>query len=108
MAELVLTEEEERQVQEGEAAATLLDTSAFLLAIERVRADCAEGILTSRPEQAPERERLYNLSRGLSAVTEELLNMKARGSSIVENATLQSTLDDDEVQADWPDDAASY
>jgi hypothetical protein len=104
MAELILTEEEERQVQEGEAASLLLESPAFLLAIERVRAQCAEGILTSAPEQVAERERLYNLSRGLSAVTEELLALQAGGIAVAENAALQSNQVDEDVQAEEPDD----
>lgn len=86
----LLSEEEERKVQEGQAAAALLDSPVFLLAIERVREQCAEGILTSRPEQSTERERLYNLSRGLSAVTEELLSLKAAAETTIENAKLST------------------
>lgn len=105
MTELLLSEEEERQVQEGEAASSLLDSPIYLLAIERVRRQCAEGILTSRPEQAADRERLYNLSRGLSAVTEELLAIAALGQSTLDNATRPTA--DDEVH-DIPDFISDY
>lgn len=108
MSELVLTEEEERQVTEGEAAGLLLESPAFLLAIERVRAQCAEGILTSPPDQVAERERLYNLSRGLSAVTEELLALQAQGATVVANAALQTNDIDEDVQAEQPDYPADY
>lgn len=107
MAEILLTEEEQQKVEEGEAARLLLDNPAFLLAIERIRAQCAEGILTSKPTESDVRENLYNLSRGLSAVTEELITMGSIANSIVENAKLQ-TEDDDEVQAEVPDPAADY
>lgn len=95
MAEYVLSEEEAQAVQEGEAADLLLDHPAFLLAIEKIRKDCAEAILTSNPQEAAQREDLYHLSRGLSAVTEQLTNMSAVSKSILENAELQQTLDDD-------------
>lgn len=108
MAELVLTEEEEREVHEGEAAALLLESPSFLLAIERVRQDCAEGILQSLPENQKGRENLYNLSRGLSAVTAELSTLAARAQSIIENAKLQSNPDADDVQDDAPDITADY
>lgn len=108
MSDLVLSEEEERQVQEGEAAGLLLDSPAFLLAVERIRAQCAEGILTSPPEAVAERERLYNLSRGLSAVTEELLVIQANGIAVAENAALPTNQADEDVQADEPDDPIDY
>lgn len=108
MSELILSEEEEQQVQEGEAAGLLLDSPAFLLAVERIRAQCAEGILTSPPEAAAERERLYNLSRGLSAVTEELLVIQANGIAVAENAALQPNQVDEDVQAEEPDEPLDY
>lgn len=104
MENIVLTAEEERQVTEGEAAASLLDSPAFLLAIERIRADCAEGILTSPPDAQTAREALYNLSRGLSAVTSQLATMAALATSIVGNAVLQTPTDDEDAQADAPGD----
>lgn len=103
MSELVLTEEEEREVQEGEAAGLLLDSPAYILAVERIRAQCAEGILTSAPDEPGVRERLYNLSRGLTAVTEELIAMQARGITVAENATLQTNDVEEDVQAEQPD-----
>lgn len=96
--EFVLTEEEERKVEEGEAAASLLDAPVFLLAIEKIRAECAEGILTSAPAATDVREQLYTLSRGLSAVTEQLANMASTAQSIRENAALQTTTDDEPLQ----------
>jgi hypothetical protein len=108
MSELILTEEEEREVQEGEAAGLLLDSPSFLLAIERIRRDCAEGILTSPPGQPQVREDLYNLSRGLSAVTEQLKIMEARSVSLVENAKLKTPTADDEVQEEAPDFGDDY
>jgi len=105
MEDLVLTEEEEKTVQEGEAAASLLDSPIFLVAIERVRKQCAEQILASAPEQGSVRDNLYNLSRGLSAVTEELLAIAALGTTTLENVTRPTA--DDEVQDD-PDLSADY
>jgi hypothetical protein len=98
MEEIVLSEEDERKVQEGTAAAALLDSPIFLLAIERVRSQCAEKILESAPEAQADRERLYNLSRGLSAVTEELLAIASLGQTTLDNATRPT--DEDEVQDD--------
>src|SRR3546814_9002220 len=69
--DLILTEEEERAVEEGYAAQALLDNPVFLVAIERIRGECAEGILTSPPDHQAAREDLYNLSRGLTARSEE-------------------------------------
>lgn len=101
----LLTEDEERIMEEGTAAQTLLDDPAFLRAVERVRSQCAEGILTSRPEQGAIREQAYNLSRGLSAVTEELLTMAALGLTVLDNATRPT---DDDVQAEEPDTPSDY
>jgi len=97
MEDLVLTDEEEKAVGEGEAAAALLDSPIFLTAIERVRAQCAEQILTSPPDAQKVRERLYNLSRGLSAVTEELHAIAALGQTTLDNATRPTPAED--VQA---------
>jgi hypothetical protein len=108
MAELLFSEEEQRVVEEGEAAGFLLDSPAYLTAVEKIRKDCAEQMLTSAPSAAQVREDLYNLSRGLSAVTEQLLQMQADAVSIIENAKLVTTPDDEEVQADEPDFDASY
>ena len=105
MEDLVLSDEEEKAIGEGEAAAALLDSDIFLVAIERVRAQCAEQILTSRPEDQKVREHLYNLSRGLSAVTEELSALAALGQTTLDNATRPTSADD--VQAE-PDVDADY
>lgn len=102
MEDYVLTDEDEQIVAEGTAAQALLDNPMFIAVIERVRQQCAEAILTSKPEQAPERELAYNLSRGLSAITEELLILQAAGDTVLENATRPST-DADDVQAETPD-----
>lgn len=98
MPQLVLSEDDYRIVGEGDAAAALLDSPVFLTAMERVRASCAEHILTSRPQHREAREDLYNLARGLSAVTEELLAIAALGQSTLDNAMLPSTDEADEVQ----------
>lgn len=104
MEDLILSEEEEQKVQEGEAASSLIESPIFLLAIDRVRSQCAEGILSSRPEQAEERERLYNLSRGLSAVTEELLAIAALGQSTLDNATRPTAEPEVQDEPDFPSD----
>src|SRR3546814_20136434 len=88
--DLILTEEEERAVEEGYAAQALLDNPVFLVAIERIRGECAEGILTSPPDHQAAREDLYNLSRGLTAVTQKLVEMTALGIAKLENATRPS------------------
>ena len=98
--DLILTEEEERQIEEGTAAQTLLDNPAFLLAVERVRQQCADEILRSAPEKQAEREQAYNLSRGVSAVTAELAIMANLGTTVLDNATRPT---DDAVQAEEPD-----
>lgn len=100
MEDLVLTDEEEKAVEEGEAATALLDSPIFLTAIERVRAQCAEQILTSSPADTTVREHLYNLSRGLSAVTEELASIAALGQCTLDNATRPLATDDVQPQAD--------
>jgi hypothetical protein len=100
MEEIVLSDEEELIVEEGAAAQALLDNPAFLKVIERVRQQCADAILASKPEAAAEREQAYNLSRGLSAITEELIIIQALGDTVLENATRPSTADED--QADVP------
>ncbi len=105
MEDLVLTDEEERIVREGDAAAALLDSPIFLLAVERLRTQCADQILASAPDKVADREHLYNLSRGLSAVTEELLTMQNLGASTIDNAKrLTSDPDVQDVpDASWVD-----
>src|SRR3546814_15195143 len=85
--DLILTEEEERAVEEGYAAQALLDKPVFLVAIESIRGECAEGILTSPPDHQAAREDLYNLSRGLTAVTQKLVEMTAMGIATPAKAT---------------------
>jgi hypothetical protein len=85
-----LTELEEREVDLGRDAQSLLDSHAFLNAIESIRAQCAEAILTSPPSATAAREDSYHLSRGLSAVTAELLALQERAGSILENAKLNT------------------
>ncbi len=99
MEDYVLTDEDEKIVSEGAEAQLLLDTPLFINVIERVRQQCADAILRSDPEKAAERELSYNLSRGLSAITEELLIIAAAGETVLENATRPSP-DADEVQAE--------
>ena len=103
--EILLSEEEQQKVDEGEAAKLLLENPAFLLAVERIRDDCAERILTSAPDQTEQRENLYNLSRGLSAVTAELDQMRTTAETIVENAAI--TKQEELVQED-PDQDFDY
>lgn len=98
MEDYVLTDEDERIVEEGAEAQALLDNPLFITVIERVRQQCADAILASSPEKAAEREMSYNLSRGLSAITEELLIMQAAGESTLENATRPSTADEDQAE----------
>jgi hypothetical protein len=105
MEDLVLTDEEETIVREGDAAVSLLDSPIFLLAIERLRQQCADKILESAPEKVADRENLYNLSRGLSAVTEELLSMASLAATTIDNAK-RLTPDPDvqeEPDASWVD-----
>lgn len=101
MEEYVLSDEDELIVKEGEQAAALLDSEMFITVIERVRQQCAEAILRSDPQDQGKRELAYHLSRGLSAITEELLIMQAAGDTVLENATRPSNADD--VQAEGPD-----
>lgn len=86
MQHIVLTDEEQRKVEEGEAASFLLANPLFLRAISAVREQCAEAILTSAPQALTAREAAYNLSRGLSAVTEELATLATVGTQIVAQA----------------------
>ena len=101
----VLTDDEEQKVEEGTAAQALLENPMFLLAIERVRKDCSEGILTSPPEASAQRERLYNLSRGLSAVTAELAMLASEAETVLQNA--RRSTEEAPVQDD-PDSGSDY
>src|SRR3546814_19943533 len=98
--DLILTEEEERAVEEGYAAQALLDNPVFLVAIERIRGECAEGILTSPPNHQAEREDLYNLSRGLTAVTQKLVEMTELGIETLANPTRPSHQPDPDESPD--------
>lgn len=82
MTIFVFTDEEQQALEEGEAARSLLDSPVFLQAIEAVRAQCAEAILTSDPAAKQAREDAYNLSRALSAVTVELETLQTRAETI--------------------------
>ena len=82
----VLTDEEEQIVAEGGAAGRLLDDPMFILAIDRVRAQCADLILKSNPQDREAREDAYNLSRGLSAITSELDALTARALTVIAQA----------------------
>lgn len=106
MANIVLTAEEQDAVEQGEAASLLLDHPQFLRAIEAVRQQCAEAILTSEPAAKQAREDAYNLSRGLSAVTAELAALAAQGEQILAEAEAQTEPADqddpvDEAPADY-------
>lgn len=104
MSNLVLSDEEQRTIEEGEAARLLLDNPAFLTAIEAVRQQCAEAILTSAPQDLTVREGAYNLSRGLSAITAELTALAARAEQMLAEAESQTAiLDQDEPVEDAPD-----
>jgi len=86
MTDRVFTDEEQQALDEGEAARHLLTSPLFLTAIEKVRKDCAEVILTSDPAASLIRESAYHLSRGLSAVTVELDALAARAEAILAQA----------------------
>ena len=94
MSELVLTDEEQQKVDEGDAARALLDAPMFLTAIERLRHDASEKILSSAPDEIGKREEAYNLSRALSEVTRELLIVAAEGERIA--ATAQTITDEEQ------------
>jgi hypothetical protein len=97
MSQVLLSDEETQAVEEGEAARFLLDNPAFLRAIEKVRQDCAEAILTSPPENRRGREDAYHLSRGLSAITAELSALAAKAEQILAEAEAQTEgLDQDD------------
>lgn len=102
MTIFVFTDEEQQAVDEGEAARSLLANPVFLTAIEAVRAQCAEGILTSEPPAREAREDAYNLSRALSAVTAELKALEARAEIILAQAEAQA--EDDHRTDDGPGD----
>lgn len=104
MSEVLLSNEEQDAVQEGADAQTLLDSPAFLSAIEAVRRECADEILASPPNAQAAREAAYHLSRGLSAVTQRLIDLAARGEAILALAETET----EHVQAEEPDDAPSY
>lgn len=100
MADFVLSDEEQQVVEEGEAARFLLTHPDFLRVIEKVRADCAEAILTSDPQAKEAREDAYNLSRGLSAITLELDALVSRADAILAQA---ETLTLEDHQPDVPE-----
>lgn len=98
MSDLVITDEEQAALEEGEAARFLLTQPLFLQAIETVREDCSEAILRSPPEAKQAREDAYNLSRALSAVTLALDALAARAEAITaqhEQAQLADPEEDD-------------
>lgn len=90
MTQFVLSQEEQDAVDEGETARLLLDNPAFLRAIEAVRAQCAEAILSSPPAASQQREDAYHLSRGLSAVTAELTALAARAEQVLAEAEIHT------------------
>ncbi len=97
MVTLVLSDEEQEIVDQGDAARVLLDNPVFLKAIEAVRAQCAEAILTSDPAAKEAREDAYHLSRGLSAITVELDALAARAEQVLAQA---EALSEDDHQED--------
>ena len=104
MQDLLLSDEETQAVQEGADAQALLDSPAFLSAIEAVRRDCAESILISPPHATQEREAAYQLSRGLSAVTQRLADLATRGETILDLVTAPADIEpDDSPFDDAPD-----
>jgi hypothetical protein len=105
MSAIVLSDAEQQAVEEGEAARFLLDSPAFLTAIEAVRAECAEAILTSNPQDRQGREDAYNLSRGLSAVTVRLTDLAARAEGILAEAEANTEQPD---QAEEPVEQPDY
>lgn len=98
----VLTDEEQATVDEGEAASFLLENPLFLKAIEAIRRDCAEAILTSPPDATKGREETYHLARALSAITQELTGLSAAGEAIMA-AHEQHHLPFDEEGGENPD-----
>ena len=77
-------------VEAGDAARFLVTHPAYLAAIEKLRTDCSEAILTSSPHEAKEREAAYNLSRALTALTAELLDCASIGETIALEAAANS------------------
>ncbi|WP_375272851.1 hypothetical protein [Sphingomonas sp.] len=104
MENLVLSADEQDIVEEGEAANLLLNNPLFLRAIEAVRAQCAEAILTSEPGAKQAREDAYNLSRGLSAVTAELAALAARAEQVLAEAEAQTEPSDQDQPVTTPGD----
>lgn len=90
MENLVLSDEDQETVDLGDASRVLLDNPSFLKAVEAIRAQCAEAILTSEPNAIEAREAAYTLSRGLSAVTAELALYQSRAESIIAQALAQT------------------
>lgn len=90
MAEVLLTEEQAETVERGDHARSLLDSPAFLEVIELLRAECAEEILTSNPQDLRVRENAYTLSRGLSAITERLISIAGDGEAILAQAEAET------------------
>lgn len=102
MAEVLLTEEQAETVERGDHARSLLDSPAFLDVIEMLRAECAEEILTSNPQDLQVRENAYTLSRGLSAITERLLIVVSEGEATLAQAEAETEQQDDSVYTDLP------
>ena len=90
MSKVVLSEDEAAIVERGAHATALLDHPSFLAAIDGIRAECAENILTSAPSATSVREDNYNLSRGLSAVTERLMALAAEGEATMARAEAET------------------
>lgn len=97
---MILTPEEQAVMDKGEAARFLLSDPLFIEAIDAIRKDCAEVILTSAPSAKEQREDTYHLSRALTAVTMQLQTYQAEAETIAIrmealNATHESTNEHD-------------
>lgn len=100
MSDFVLSDEEQAAVDKGEAASFLLDHPLFLEAIEAVRANAAEAILTSCPGETEVRESNYHLSRGLTEITVALMSLSAAGKGILATHEARRTPGPEEELAD--------
>lgn len=79
---MILSPEEQAVMDRGEASRFLLSTPLFIEAIDAIRKECAEVILTSAPDAKERREDTYHLSRALTAVTMQLQTYQAEADTI--------------------------
>jgi hypothetical protein len=110
MEDYVLTDEEQLIVDQGADARSLLLSDIFIRTIGKLKADCAQSILESSPEQSQERERTYYMARALEAVVNELETISNAGDAIMTKlAFLTETPTDTESQALYaPDSTDSW